>query len=153
MMAESPWRGGSPGHFNARSFRLSLTTPNHSLRYPLRNTRKSAPRNFFVNLPLKGHYATVPGLNIGRTNDGAVGEYSYKIEGAPSPRPILLAPAPPFRFSSPAKKLIGPSYEGMFSAPPHVEEGPPPTFPSWESKGTRFIAQTMYPLMVLPTTA
>mmetsp|Transcript_58445 Transcript_58445/g.137580 ORF Transcript_58445/g.137580 Transcript_58445/m.137580 type:complete len:222 (-) Transcript_58445:377-1042(-) len=132
-------------------FRLSLSSPNFSLRYPLRKSRETAPRNFVVNLPLKGHYATVPGLNIGHTNEGAVGEYTYKLEGGPSPRDILLGPNPPFRFASPAKKLIGPSPEGMFSNPPWHKQGPPPRFQTWETASNRFISQTMYPMQVLPT--
>jgi len=123
-----------------------------SSKYPLRHTRQPAPRNFFTMPPKKGHYASVPWTNIGGVAHGVRGEYKYDIEGPPDKEPPYIMPAPHFLPSQPGKKSVGLGTNfGLFSATKNVAHGPEPRYTCFESTSSRMIAQSLYPMQILPT--
>jgi len=101
----------------------------------------------------QGHFTCTPSITIGRKTRGIAGEYIYGIEGPEPPRPLPVPFDPPFMFSSPTKKMHGSgTYDGMFQKPSYMAQGPPAAWPSFEKSSQRMIAQTLYPIQVMPTT-
>lgn len=122
------------------------------MRFPLRRVIQSAPKNVVTNPAKVGSLTCTPSITIGRHTAGVVGEYSYKIEGPASPRPLPEAFDPPFAPSSPTKKMHGSgTYDGMFGKPSYTELGPPVKFKTFEQTGKRMLAQSLYPVQIFPT--
>mmetsp|Transcript_42646 Transcript_42646/g.134285 ORF Transcript_42646/g.134285 Transcript_42646/m.134285 type:complete len:159 (+) Transcript_42646:536-1012(+) len=130
-------------------FRNSMS---RSLRYPIRTSRKTAPKNIVTSLPKKGHFASTPSLTIGSKARGVCGEYIYTIEGPADPPPLPVSFYPPFKASNPTKKIHGSgTNEGLFQAPTYEIQGVKPRSKTFEATGNRMIAQSLYPLQVFPT--
>jgi len=126
--------------------------------FQLRETLRPAPRNFYTQTQPRGHYASMPGLNVGYSPKGCVGEYGYEILG-PQPsvprRDIVTKKGeqviPIFRCTSPTKHINGTCVDGLFSQPAHLADGPTRPHGAFEKSSSRFVSQRLYPIIVLPS--